>query len=418
MPDFLPLEKFSIGIGDRFGRQGSAQLQACRRAANLGVIVVPVWNKSHREHVIIGSQPSDTRAAADRAVRTLGWAHPHHVDADHIRRETVDPFIPCSDFFTIDVADWIGQPATPERTAAFVGRHQSLARGLEVPGIEPRLEISEVAIERAAQRYLVAIEQAGQIYRHIAAVKSADRFVTEVSMDETDTPQSPADLLMILRGLADEGIPLQTIAPRFSGRFNKGVDYVGDVGQFGREFAADLAVVSFAAREFGLPERLKVSVHSGSDKFSLYPAMRRALDQCGGGLHLKTAGTTWLEELLGLAASGGEALALVKAIYAEATTRQEELCAPYASVIDIDPRHLPDPSAVSKWTSEQFVSALRHDRANPEYNPHLRQLLHVGYKVAAGMGQRYLDMLDACAKLVGDNVTRNLFENHLKPLFL
>src|SRR2546430_17255383 len=100
---------------------------------------------------------------------------------------------------------------------------------------------------------------------------------------------------------ADEAIPLQTIAPKFTGRFNKGVDYEGDLAQFEREFNDDLAVMAFAIRRYGLPAGLKLSVHSGSDKLSIYGPIRRALGRFDAGLHLKTAGSTWLEEEIGLA---------------------------------------------------------------------------------------------------------------------
>src|SRR6478735_11596791 len=107
----LMLSKYSVGVGDRFAHQAKAQLRACQMAAERGVEVIPVWNKSNREHTIIGSEPTTTRAAADAAVRELGWTKPYHVDADHIRLNTVDGFLDSSDFFTIDVADSIGQPA-------------------------------------------------------------------------------------------------------------------------------------------------------------------------------------------------------------------------------------------------------------------------------------------------------------------
>ena len=106
----LSLSKYSIGVGDRFAHQAKPQLHACRMAAEQGVEVIPVWNKSNREHTIIGSSPASTRAAADEAVRTLGWCKPYHVDADHINLTTVDNFMEACDFFTIDVADMIGRP--------------------------------------------------------------------------------------------------------------------------------------------------------------------------------------------------------------------------------------------------------------------------------------------------------------------
>jgi hypothetical protein len=224
-------------------------------------------------------------------------------------------------------------------------------------------------------------------------------------------------LLLILAALADEGVPVQTIAPKFTGRFNKGVDYVGNVEQFELEFSSDVAVVAHAVERYKLPKDLKLSVHSGSDKFSLYAPIRRALAN-GAGVHLKTAGTTWLEELIGLAEAGAEGLALAKEIYAEAYAHQAELCEPYASVIDIDASKLPAPAAVNQWTAEEYAGALRHDQQNPLFNPNLRQLLHVGYKVAAKMGERYTNMLDACEATIARNVTANLFERHIRPLFL
>src|SRR5262249_55972508 len=152
--------------------------------------------------------------------------------------------------------------------------------------------------------------------------------------------------------------------------FNKGVDYVGDAVQFEREFSDDIQVITQAVDRYGLPANLKLSVHSGSDKFSLYAAMHRVLQRSGAGVHLKTAGTTWLEEVIGLAESGGEALGLCREIYAAALDHRDELCAPYAAVIDIDPLCLPSPSQVNRWSSGQFVDALRHDPSNPSFNPH------------------------------------------------
>jgi tagaturonate epimerase len=418
MGDGLKLAKFSFGMGDRFAHQARAQLRACMLAAEQGVEVTPVWNKSNREHSIVGSEPDSVRAAAEAAVRALGWEGAFHVDADHIRLETVDRFVESSDFYTLDVADAIGQPAEAEAVRAFVDRHPELVGRLEIPGIEEPFQTSRDDIERIAGKYLGAVQEAGRLYRHIAEARGEGRFIAEVSMDETDTPQTPPELLVILAAIADEGIPAQTIAPKFTGRFNKGVDYVGDVAQFTREFNEDLAVIAYAVRRYDLPDNLKLSVHSGSDKFSIYEPIRSAVERTGAGIHVKTAGTTWLEEVIGLAESGGEALALAREIYGTALDDIDALSAPYATVIDIDRERLPSRAEVRGWTSEQFVAALRHDPGNPQYNPHLRQLLHVGFKVAAKMGDRYLVMLERCEETVGRNVTENLYERHLKPLFL
>ncbi|MCX6907665.1 MAG: tagaturonate epimerase family protein [Verrucomicrobia bacterium] len=413
----LKLGKNSLGIGDRFAHQAAAQLRACQMAEQRGVEIIPVWNKSNREHTIIGSEPASTRAAADAAVKALGWTHAYHVDADHIRLETVDRFMAHSDFFTIDVADSIGKPADPVAVAAFVERHPELVGRIVIAGIEQPFETTQADVRQIAGKYLAAVREAGMIYRHIAKAKG-EECIIEVSMDETDSPQTPPELLVILVAVADEQIPAQTIAPKFTGRFNKGVDYVGDVAQFEREFNDDLCVITHAVARYGLPESLKLSVHSGSDKFSIYPAIRRALRKHGAGMHLKTAGTTWLEECIGLAEAGGDGLHLAQEIYAEALAHIDELCAPYATVIDIHHAKLPAAAMVSGWTSGQFVSALRHDQRNPAFNPHLRQLLHVGFKVAARMGGRYLEQLDRCKATIARNVTANLFERHIQPLFL
>ena len=213
-------------------------------------------------------------------------------------------------------------------------------------------------------------------------------------------------------------VPAQTIAPKFTGRFNKGVDYVGDLAQFEREFHDDLAVIAHAVARYGLPPNLKLSVHSGSDKFSLYPIIRRTLPKFDAGLHLKTAGTTWLEELIGLAEAGGDGLELAKEIYAGAIGHVDEFCAPYASVIDIDKAKLPTADEVAGWSSEQFTGALRHDQKHPLFNPSFRQLLHVAFKLAAKKGQRYLGLLAANEEIVAKNVTENLYARHLKPLFV
>ena len=411
------IQRFSIGIGDRFARQGKAQLSAFVQARQAGVDVAPVWNKSNREHNLIGTEPASVRAEADAAARALGWSAPYHVDADHIGLKTVDRFLAASDFFTIDVADFIGQPAPADEAAAFIQRHQGLVRAWTLPGSGRTLNLTQQELSRAAAKYAVATREAGAIHAHIAKAKGAAGFIAEVSMDETDEPQRPAELLVILAALAAEGVAAQTIAPKFTGRFNKGIDYVGDVGQFQREFEDDVDVCALAVREFGLPSPLKLSVHSGSDKYSLYPVIAAAVTSRRAGLHLKTAGTTWLAEVEGLAAAGGEALQLAQRLYANMHRRIDELCKPYATVIDIDRARLPAPEAVSSWSASQFVAALRHEAGSPTMNRHFRQLIHVGFKVAAEAGAEWTQALDAHAATIGPIVADNLYRRHLAPLF-
>jgi hypothetical protein len=387
------------------------------KAAELGIDIVPVWNKSHREHTTIGTEPASVRSEADSAVKALGWDKSYYVDADHIGLKNVSLFMDSSDFFTLDVADFTGERAADDDIDAFVDKHSGLVGEHAMSGLKTPLVVTAESLRSIAEKYLLAVKQAGEIYRKIESVKGLGTFITEVSMDETDEPQTPVEMLVILAAVADEGIPAQTIAPKFTGRFNKGVDYVGDVAKFAEEFEADVAVIAFAIEKFGLPENLKLSVHSGSDKFSIYPSIKDVLTRYDAGLHLKTAGTTWLEEVIGLAESGGEGLDMARRIYAASLDKFEELCAPYATVIDIDESKLPSKETLESWSGEEFAAALCHDASNSLYNPNFRQLIHVGYKVAAKLGKEYTDMLDKCREVVAANVEENILERHIKRIF-
>ena len=378
----MTIGKYSFGIGDRFAHEGVNQLKALIKAEEqFGVHFVPVWNKSNREHQIVGTQPLETRQEADAAVKALGYKDQYFVDADHINMNNVDKFIDSSDFFTIDVADYIGKTGSME------------------------------------EKFLPAIREAGRIYRYIAEKKGADNFVTEVSMDEVDNAQSPEELRYILKEIAKEGIPVQTIAPKFTGRFNKGVDYRGDLQQFEKEFEQDILVIDEAVREYGLPSNLKLSIHSGSDKFSIYPIMGRIIRKYDKGIHIKTAGTTWLEENIGLALAAPEGLALAKKIYVNALGRMDELTVPYATVIDVDVKALPSPEEVEQWDAETYARTMRHNQADPLYNPSFRQLIHVSYKIAAELSDEYLPALEKYTDVIGEQITANIGERHIKRLF-
>ena len=378
----MTISKYSFGIGDRFAHEGGNQLKALIAAEKkFGVHFTPVWNKSNREHTIIGTEPMSTRREADAAVKALGYADPYFCDADHINLSNVDKFIDACDFFTIDVADYIGKTGSLE------------------------------------ERYLPAVKEAGKIYRHIAEKKGADNFVTEVSMDEVPVAQTPDEIKYILTELAKEKVPLQTFAPKFTGRFNKGVDYVGDLAQFEKEFEEDIKVIQWAVKELGLPANLKLSIHSGSDKFSIYPIMGKLIRKYDVGIHVKTAGTTWLEEIIGLSLADPEALKLAKQIYRVALTRMDELTVPYASVIDVDKSKLPDPAVVDGWDAQTFAKTLRHDEAEPLYNPSFRQLIHVSFKVAAELKDEYLPALVRSADVIGAEISANIGARHVARLF-
>ena len=373
--------KYSFGVGDRFAHEGINQLKALIKAEEVtGLHFEPVWNKSNREHQIVGTEPGAVREEADAAVKALDYKGQYFVDADHINLSNVDKFIDASDFFTIDVADYIGKSGSLE------------------------------------ERFLPAVKEAGRIYRYIEEKKGKGNFVTEVSMDEVDVAQSPQELKFILREIAREGIPVQTIAPKFTGRFNKGVDYRGDLAQFEKEFEQDLQVIEEAVNEYGLPKNLKLSIHSGSDKFSIYPIMGRLIRKYDKGIHIKTAGTTWLEEIIGLAMAGGDALNLAKEIYARAYSRIDELAGPYATVIDIDMKALPSPKEVESWSAEKYARTLRHNQADPLFNQSFRQLIHIAYKVAAELGDEYYPALEKYTDVIGVEVMANLCDRHIALL--
>lgn len=413
----LQIQKYTFGMGDRFTHQGEAQLSAIIAGHEAGIPVFPTWNKSFREHSIVGSQPDSLRAEADAAVAALQWKGDYYVDADHIGLKTVETFLAGSNFFTLDVADFVAKPAAPDSVENFLRFCQPFTGQLTIPGIETPFPLDQDLLRQTAGKFLLAAEQAGAIYRAIAERKDSDTFVTEVSVDETDRPQTPIELFLILAMLAMEKVPVQTIAPKFTGRFNKGVDYVGDLAQFEKEFDQDLHVLAFAIQTFGLPSSLKLSVHSGSDKFSIYPIIAKLLRRHDCGLHVKTAGTTWLEEVIGLAESGGEGLTIAQAIYRGAYDHYEELTAPYATVIDIDRTRLPSPDQVDHWDAATYTATLRHVQSEPLYNPHFRQLIHVGFKIAANMGSTYTDALQANREVIARNVKTNLLDRHIVPIF-
>ena len=413
----MELGKYSFGVGDRFSQQGEAQLKAIIKAKEKGIPIVPVWNKSNREHQIIHSSPGDTRIEADSAVSALRWQDPYFVDADHINLHTVDAFIDHSDFFTLDVAESIGGEVENSELEDFLQIGSPYMGTLEIPGIEEPFHVTEDELAGIAKNFLGAVREAAAIHNHIVSKKGSDKFVAEVSMDEVDDPQTPVELFFILLMISHYRIPAQTIAPKFTGRFNKGVDYVGDVEQFKKEFEQDLLVIDYAVKKFGLPGNLKLSVHSGSDKFTIYPIMGELIRKYDKGIHVKTAGTTWLEEVIGLAMAGGDAFAMARQIYSKAYLRQEELCSPYATVIHIDPATLPSPAEVDTWDKEKFTNTFRHIPGHPDYHYGFRQLIHVGYKVAAELGDEFLAMVRSNSEVVGEQVMTNIYDRHLCRLF-
>ncbi|HQC16605.1 MAG: tagaturonate epimerase family protein [Spirochaetota bacterium] len=407
----LQLSRFSIGTGDRFGREGEAQIGAFKDMRAKGGEADIVWNKSNREHVLIGSTPADQEKAASESIKKTGWDGRWFVDADHITMKTVDWFLPYCNFFTIDVAESIGQNASLESRSCFLDRAAFLLEDSSIP-----VRVEHADLESVADKFLAAVEEAGKTYRHIAEHKPEGSFVVELSMDETDKPQTAAQIAAILVAVDAEKIPISTLAPRFPGKFLKGVDYIGDATEFFHAFEDEAKVLLWASEYLNLPKGLKLSVHSGSDKFKLYKGIHDITARLEVGVHLKTAGTTWLEEIVGLAEAGGKGLSVAKSVYEQAYLRIEELTAPYANVVEIDAQMLPSPKMVAGWDSDTFVAALRHEPNSSTMQPSMRQLMHVGFKIAAEMGREYLDALEECRESVSRNVRYNLYARHLAPI--
>jgi len=198
----MKLGKFSIGTGDRFSHQGVAQLRAIIKANQSGLDISPVWNKSNREHQYVHSQPTDVRKEADAAVQALGFKGKYFVDADHINLGNVAPFVETANFFTLDVAAFIGKESKEEEIVAFVASCEKYIGKLDIPGFDQPMIVTVDLLKNIAAKFLAATQQASEIYDYLKTAKGEGNFITEVSMDEVESPQTPIELLFILKMLA------------------------------------------------------------------------------------------------------------------------------------------------------------------------------------------------------------------------
>ena len=413
----MKLHDYSIGLGDRFGHQGKALLTAIMKAEEKGINITPVWNKSFREHQITNTQPISVLKEAQEAVNTLNWKGDYYIDADHINLSNVEFFLDSCNYFTIDVVDYIGKNASKESTEKFIQNYNKYLGEIKLPICEKIISITTKDIKEFTEKYLTPIKEAKKIYERIAQKKGKDNFIVEISLDEAENAQTPIELFLLLNLIVEEGIPIQAIAPKFIGRFNKGVDYQGDLENFKEHFESILAIIQLLKSKFNLPKNLKLSIHSGSDKFSIYPIINKLMKKYDDGIHLKTAGTTWLEEIIGLALASDEGLEIVREIYQKAYERYNELCTPYAMVIDINKKLLPHPKEVSNWDGNKIVKKLQHNPFCEEYNPNFRQLFHIAYKIAAEMGSLFMNSIQKYEDIIAQHVTSNIYDKHIKPLF-
>jgi len=295
----------SAGCGDRLGLATPGHVRAVRKATGIAPIFA---QQSMRENARTGRTPQQVMDDALWGIFQEGWRKPWGADADHLKTtEDIDLCVAAGyTFFTVDPGDHVDNEAHTASLDALKDKIHALpwdqledsTEGLHARYLNQRFEVESFTLEfdqttlaRAAAKYGRAIAHTVHMYRHLAAqienAASASEFELEMSVDETETPTSIEEHFFIASELRRLGVQWVSLAPRYIGRFEKGVDYIGDLDEFESQLAKHAAI----ARVLG---PYKLSIHSGSDKFSIYPIIAR---HTRGLVHLKTAGTSYLEAL-------------------------------------------------------------------------------------------------------------------------
>jgi len=402
----------SFGFGDRLGLATPGHVRALKAA---GGSIIPVFaQQSARELARTVRTAADVLNAATWGAFAEGWTGPQGADADHLKTTAdIDAFCAAGfTMFTIDPGDHVGQ-IEPDATAgdlrigfaalpwleleesptALLARYAG--RVFDIEGLP--LGFSEETLVRAAIKYARAVVHVAKMYRHLVAVAGARVVELEVSVDETDTPTSPAEHVFVATELRRLGVTWTSLAPRLVGRFEKGVDYIGHAAAF----EADWMVHAAIARVLG---PYKLSLHSGSDKFSIYKAVAT---HTRGVVHVKTAGTSWLEALRTLAATDRR---LFRELYGFARERYDADRASYHVSARVDAA--PDPATLS----DDQLPALLDDF-------HARQVLHVTFGSiltaadSEGSG-RFSHRIMAGLRTRAEDYAANLethFVRHLRP---
>jgi hypothetical protein len=290
----------SAGFGDRLGMATPGHVQAVR-----GTGIVPIFaQQSVRENARTGRTPQQVLDEAMWGAFQAGWREAWGADADHLKTlQALEPFVAASySFYTVDPSDFVDKDAETDPAAALQEKvaalpwaalesspddlkQRFLNRSFSLEGLT--LTFDEVTLLRAAAKYGKAVSHIADMYRQLKSLRGSTAFDFEVSVDETDTPTAVHEHLYIAAELRRLAVEWVSLAPRFVGRFEKGVDYIGDQGALDANLAGHAAVM----RYFG---GYKLSLHSGSDKFTVYPL---AVRHTRGLVHLKTAGTSYLEAL-------------------------------------------------------------------------------------------------------------------------
>ena len=301
-PQTLGLNK-SAGCGDRLGLATPGHIRAVRQVSGIAPILA---QQSMRENARTGRSPQQVMDDALWGVFQEGWREPWGADADHLKTtEDIDLCVAAGyTFYTVDPGDHVDNAAQTAQLVVLKEkletlpwaeledspedlRRRYLGQRFKIEGLA--LEFDERTLFRAAAKYGRAIAHTTRMYRHLAVQTQA--FELEMSVDETETPTSIEEHFFIASELGRLGVKWVSLAPRYVGRFVKGVDYIGDLAQFEAELAQHAAI----ARVLG---PYKLSIHTGSDKFSIYPIVAR---MTRGLVHLKTAGTSYLEALRAVA---------------------------------------------------------------------------------------------------------------------
>jgi tagaturonate epimerase len=395
----------SAGLGDRLGLATAGHVRAVRAA---GGSLAPIFaQQSIREMTRTGRSPQQVMDDATWGIFGEGWQGGAGADADHLKTSAdIDTCLAAGfTLFTIDPGDHVdgrAETASPselrELAAQLPPDHQPrtsglLGRSCEVEG--RTLHFDEPTLLKAAVKYGRAVAHVARLYRHLQHQAGQQPFELEVSVDETEQPTTPLEHIYLASELRRQGVAWVSLAPRYIGRFEKGVDYIGDLAAF----EADLAMHAAIARQFGT---YKLSLHSGSDKFSIYPA---AMRQTHGRVHLKTAGTSYLEALRTVAALAPN---LFCEIYAFAHERYETDRASYH--VSAQRERAPQPGAVT-------------DLPNVLNQFDAREILHVtfGSVLTAPttdgrrrFGDRLLGLLSAHPEAYAANLEAH-FLRHLKP---
>ncbi len=401
----------SAGFGDRLGLATPGHVRALRE---VGGGLMPVFaQQSIREMTRTGRRAAEILDAATWGAFEAGWRGGYGADADHLK--TTDDMDVCVDagftWFTIDPGAHVGTDADdagPSALRAAVAvlpwagledteadlRRRYIGTTFEAEGY--RITFDEAATLRAAVKYGRAVAHVTALYRHLLTRIPSGRFDFEVSVDETETPTSPAEHVYVAQELRRLGVRWTSLAPRFVGRFEKGVDYIGDLAAF----EADIRVHAAIARAAG---PYKISLHSGSDKFSIYPAAAR---HTRGLVHLKTAGTSYLEALRAVAIV---APAVFREIYAYALERYETDRASYH--VSADTARAPRPGDPA---DADLAAVLDQFDARQVLHVTFGSVLKAGPEATGPFADRILALLTARAEVYADCLARH-FVRHLAP---